>query len=151
MGFTNRNDRFPARGERIACWVENYMEKQGLTLSELAFRVKADKRDVRRLLVDRSCGPRLNDLLEAAFEWDFIEEVATPVVGADPITARERALEQRLTQAAALHARIERDRASRPSAGRDVVGVEGATALFGARARRERRSKDQASPQGQGA
>ncbi len=148
MGFTDRKDRFPARGERIARWVERYMQEQGLTISELAFRVKADKRDIRRLLVDRSCGPRLNDDLEVAFEWDFIEEVATPVVGADPITARERALEQRLTQAAALHARIERDRASRPSTGPEVVGMEGATALFGARARREGRAKDQSPPQG---
>ena len=116
MGFSDRSDRYPARGERIAAWVDNYMKANGLSLGELAFRVKADKRDLRRLLNERSCGPRLNDALEEAFEWDFIEQVATPVVGADPIAARERALERRLAEAAALHARVEREHAVRKGA-----------------------------------
>jgi hypothetical protein len=116
MGFTDRSDRYPARGERIAAWVEAYMKAHGLSVGELAFRVKADKRDIRRLLTDRNCGSRLNDALEEAFEWDFIEQVATPVVGADPVTARERALERRLSEAAALHARVEREHALRTGA-----------------------------------
>ena len=113
MGFTVRNDRFPARGERIAAWVEKYMQSNGLSVGELAFRVNADKRDIRRLITDRSCGPRLNDDLEAAFGWDFIEQVATPVVGADPISAREAELEKHIRQVEALHARIARERAAR--------------------------------------
>jgi hypothetical protein len=113
VGFVVKNDRFPARGERIATWVENYMQRNGLGVGELAFRVGADKRDIRRLITDRSCGPRLNDDLEAAFGWDFIEQVATPVVGADPISAREAELERHIRQVEALHARIERERAAR--------------------------------------
>lgn len=113
MGLQDRNDRFPARGERIASWVERYMQAHGLTVSELAFRVNADKRDVRRMLAERTCGSRLNDDLEAAFGWDFIEQVATPVVGADPLTFREAQLEQHQAQVAAIHARLERERAAR--------------------------------------
>ena len=122
LGFMARNDRKPARGEapprgeRIAAWVESYMRANGMGVSEIAFLIGADKRDVRRLIADRSCGPRLNDLLEAAFAWDFIETVATPVVGADPITAREVELAQRLAEAAAVHARLERERAARAAA-----------------------------------
>lgn len=148
MGFTAQNDRFPARGERIAAWVERYMAENGLSVGELAFRVKADKRDIRRLLNDRSCGPRLNDDLEAAFGWDFIEQVATPVVGADPITAREREVEQRLAQAAALHARVEREREVRTRAQAPMVGVVGTASVPAARARRSGRSFTTEAPQG---
>lgn len=128
MGFSDRNDTFPARGERIACWVENYMRAHGISVSELAFRVKADKRDIRRLINDRSCGPRLNDDLEAAFGWDFVEQVATPVVGADPLSAREAELERHLAEAAAVHARIQRERAAR-SAPSGVGGGRAVRAL----------------------
>jgi type II secretory pathway component PulM len=131
LGFTVKKDSFPARGERIARWLEAYMAEQGLSVGEIAFKLKADKRDVRRLLAERSCGPRLNDDLEAAFGWDFIEAVATPVVGADPITARERAIEQRLAQAAALHERVERERAVRAAASPRLALVAGAEALSG--------------------
>ena len=146
VGFTDRNDRKPARGERIARWLESYMHAYGLSVGEVAFRVKADKRDIRRLLVDRSCGPRLNDDLEAAFGWDFIEEVATPVVGADPITAREKAIEETLAAAAALNARLERDRAARAAArsGLDVVAAP--PALRRVQARRGPRTFDQPPP-----
>lgn len=148
MGFTVKSDSIPPRGERIAAWVEHYMREHGLSVSELAFKVGADKRDVRRLLSDRSCGPRLNDDLEAAFGWDFIEQVATPVVGADPLTAREREVEQRLAQAAALHARIEREREVRAQAQAYVVGVAGAKAAPRARARRSSNPFNQEAPQG---
>lgn len=147
-GFTDRNDRYPARGERIAAWVERYMADSGLSLGELAFRVKADKRDLRRLLQDRSCGPRLNDALEETFAWDFIEAVATPVVGADPITARERAVEQRLAQAAALHAHVERDRAVRTAAAPLLALVARGETFPGPQAGGPSRSFDPQAPQG---
>jgi type II secretory pathway component PulM len=128
----SKMNRYPARGERIAPWVEAYMRANGLSVGELAFKVKADKRDLQRLIKDRSCGPRLNDALEEALGWEFIEEVATPVVGADPITAREREVEQRLAQAAALHARVERERAVRTAASPGLALVERGQALQGA-------------------
>lgn len=118
MGFSDGNDRVPARGERIATWVQNYMWAHGISIGELAFRVNADKRDIRRLLNDRSCGPRLNDDLEAAFGWDFIEQVATPVVGADPLSAREAELERHQAEAAAIHARLQRERTARSAPAR---------------------------------
>ena len=110
-----QNDRLP-RGERVAAWVEDHMRLTGSGVGEVAFRIKADKRDVRRLLADRSCGPRLEDALAAYFGWDFIEDVMTPVVGADPLTAREIELETRRAQAAAVHARLERERVARAAA-----------------------------------
>jgi len=113
----NHNDTFPARGERIATWVEAHMAAHGLSVGELAFKVRADKRDIRRLLHERSCGPRLNDDLERVFGWDFIEQVATPVVGADPVTARERDLERRQAEVSAIHARLIRERNARASEG----------------------------------
>lgn len=149
LGITVRSDSKPApRGERIAAWVEDYMAARGLGIGELAFRVGADKRDIRRLLNERSCGPRLNDDLEAAFQWDFIEAVATPVVGADPITAREKAIEQRLAQAAALHAHVERDRAVRTAGSPQLALVAGGEAFRGPPPRRPGRSFDPQTPSG---
>lgn len=149
MGITVRSDSKPApRGERIAAWVENYMAERGLSIGELAFRVNADKRDIRRLLKERSCGPRLNDDLEAAFQWDFIEAVATPVVGADPITTREKAIEQRLAQAAALHAHVERDRAVRNAGAPQLALVARDEAFQGPSARGRGRSFDPTTPAG---
>ena len=113
MGFYDQSDSVPGRGERVATWVETYMQSQGLSVGELAFRTRVDKRDLRRLLTDRSCGWRLEDALAGLFGWDFIEAVMTPVVGADPLQARERELEQRLAEAAALHARLGREHAAR--------------------------------------
>jgi type II secretory pathway component PulM len=146
VGITDKSDRFPQRGERIARWLETYMDARGLSVAEIAFRVKADKRDIRRLLNERSCGPRLNDDLEAAFGWDFIEHVATPVVGADPLTAREREVEQRLAEAAAIQARLERDRASRAARRAGLEHVEGQAALRSVPARVESRAFDQPPP-----
>lgn len=141
VGFSDQNDSFPARGERIAQWVEIYMRAHGISVGELAFRVKADKRDVRRLINHRSCGSRLNDRLEAAFGWDFIEQVATPVVGADPLSAREAELERHLAEAAAVHARIQRERAARSA----PTGVGGGRAV---RALQDRRPARAVPPQG---
>lgn len=126
LGITVQNDRTPSRGERIAAWVERYMRNTGLTAGEIAWKVGADKRDIRRLLADRSCGPRLNDDLEAAFGWDFVEQVATPIVGADPITAREREIANERNELAAREARLERLRAATKAA---IAAPQGALRL----------------------
>ena len=138
MGITVKGDSFPGRGERVAQFVEAQMRLTGVQVNELAFRVRADSRDLRRLLNDRSCGSRLEDCLAAYFGWLFVEEVMTPVIGADPITARERELEARRAQAAAIHARLERDRAVRreldraAELARPCVGVSDRTETDGA-------------------
>ena len=111
MGFTDRNDRLPARGERVAGWVEAHMRSTGLTVPELAFRARVDKRDLRRLLNDRSCGSRLEDALADLFGWEFVDAVMAPAVGGDRLSMLERDLAQREAEAAAVHARIERERA----------------------------------------
>lgn len=113
MGFSDRKDQLPSRGERVAAWVEAHMARTGLSISELAFKAQVDKRDLRRLLHERSCGWRLEDDLAALFGWDFIEAVMTPVVGVDPLTAKEREVEARLAEAAALNARVARERVAR--------------------------------------
>jgi hypothetical protein len=113
MGFSARSDRYPPRGERIAAWVDDYMRRHGLSVGELCFRVQADKRDIRRLLNDRSCGPRLNDALEEAFGPDFIDAVAAPVVGGDRITVLEREIASEKARIAALDARVAREKAAR--------------------------------------
>ena len=113
LGITDRSDRYPPRGERIASWVDDYMRDHGLSVGELAFRVRADKRDIRRLVTDRSCGPRLNDALEEAFGHDFIDAVAAPVVGGDRLTVLEREIALERAKIAALDARFEREAVAR--------------------------------------
>lgn len=142
MGFSCKNDSFPARGERVAAWVEAQMQATGLSVGELAFAARVDKRDLRRLLNERSCGHRLEDDLAAHFGWAFTEAVMTPVHGADPITARERELAQRLSRAAALHERVERDRAVRAASAPRLALVAGGPPVPGAPPRRPGRSFD---------
>lgn len=111
MGFTDRNDNVPARGERVASYLENYLSiHQGLSVGELAFRLKADKRDLRRLLQDRSCGWRLEDSLAAYFGPDFVDAVFAPVIGHGP-SRREIELERERAELAARRERLERRRA----------------------------------------
>lgn len=112
MGFSVKGDRYPSRGERIAAWVEDYMARTGATASEFAFRTRADKRDIRRLINEKSCGPRLNDALEEVFGYDFIDAVALPVVG-DRITALEREIANERARMAAKDAQVTRERALR--------------------------------------
>ena len=133
-GFMAQNDRLP-RGERVAAWVEDHMRLTGSGVGEVAFRIRADKRDVRRLLADRSCGPRLEDALAAYFGWPFIESVFTPVVGSDPLTALERELEARLAQAAAVHERLEKERGLRTPASAVDRNKAGEAAVRSASAR----------------
>lgn len=132
LGFSDRRVNLPARGVRVALWVSAQLKNRGMTVSELAFAARVDKRDLQRLLRDHSCGSRLEDDLAAYFGWDFTEAVMTPVHGADPTTAREKELHERLSQAAALHARVERDRALRTAAAPRLALVAREPAVQGA-------------------
>ena len=81
MGFSSEKHTLPERrGQRVAQWVEEYMAAQGCSVSEVAFRIRQDKRDVQRLLEQRSCGHRLEDALAAYFGWSFVEAVMAPVI-----------------------------------------------------------------------
>lgn len=145
VGFIREKHTLPGRGERVAAWVEDYMRATGRTASEVAFLAKVDKRDLQRLLAQKSCGHRLEDDLAACFGWNFVESVMTPVIGADPISAREAELATKLAEAAAIHARLERERAARAAApGRSDLA--GAPALRGLASRRRGRSFDPRTP-----
>jgi hypothetical protein len=112
LGFTNQKSNEPdPRGERVAAFVDDYMRTHpGLTVGELAFRLRADKRDLQRLIRDRSCGWRLEDALAAYFGDLFVEAVFRPVVGDGP-SRRERELERERAEIAARRERLERERA----------------------------------------
>lgn len=112
--FTHRKVNEPdSRGERVATYVDDYLDHQrGLSVPELAFRLKADKRDLQRLLRDRSCGWRLEDKLAAYFGDDFVEHVFRPVIGSGP-SRREAELERERAEITARKERLERDRAAR--------------------------------------
>lgn len=111
-GIMDRNSNEPAsRGERVAAYVDAYLRAHsGLSLGELAFRLRSDKRDLQRLLRDRSCGWRIEDQLAAYFGDDFVEAVFRPVIGDGP-SRRERDLERERAEIAARRERLERDRA----------------------------------------
>lgn len=110
-GFTVRNATVPARGERVATYLESYMAAHhGLSVGELSFRLKADKRDLRRLLQDRSCGWRLEDALAAYFGPDFVDAVFAPVLGHGP-SIREQELERERAELSARRHRLEQIRA----------------------------------------
>jgi hypothetical protein len=148
VGCMDKKSNYPARGERVAAWVDRYMAESGLTVGELAFRARVDKRDLRRLLnPPHNCGWRLEDDLAAFFGWTFTEAVMTPVHGADPLTAKERELEQRLSQAAALHERVERERALRTAAAPRLALVAGTSAVPRSPRRGRGHSLDPQSPE----
>lgn len=136
LGFTDKNDNVPARGERVASYIEDYLKVHGgLSVGELSFRLKADKRDLRRLLQDRSCGWRLEDALAAYFGPDFVDAVFAPVIGRGP-SIRERELERERAELAARRERLERRReedrafaAARPAGLRVVPDQAGGSGL----------------------
>lgn len=104
-----------SRGERVASFVDEYLSAHpGLALGELAFRLKTDKRDLQRLVRDRSCGWRLEDSLAAYFGDEFVEHIFRPVVGHGP-SRRLRELDRERAEIAARHERLQRDRAARRS------------------------------------
>lgn len=130
-GSTNQNSNLPARGERVAGYVEDYLRAhEGLSQGELAFRLRADKRDIQRLLRDRSCGPRLEDCLAAYFGRDFVEALFAPVIGDGP-SIRERELEREIAEMAAKRQRIERERQMARSQGGAVLRMVGDEARRG--------------------
>lgn len=94
VGFSRETTTVPEhRGKRVAAWVEDYMRAQKCSVGEVAFRVRADKRDLQRLLADKSCGHRLEDALAAYFGWPFVRAVMAPVIDTsiEAEIAREKA------------------------------------------------------------
>jgi hypothetical protein len=114
MGITHQKVSEPEpRGERVAKFVEEHMEiHKGLCLGELAFRLRVDKRDLQRLLRDRSCGWRLEDSLAAYFGDIFVEAIFRPIIG-QGVSQREQELQRELIEITARHERLKRERADR--------------------------------------
>lgn len=107
-GSYDRNSNVPARGERVAAYVEEYLAYHGgLSISELAFRLRADKRDLQRLIRDRSVGHALEDALAAYFGRDFGEAVFGDLWG-QGASKREKELERERVELAARRERLER-------------------------------------------
>lgn len=113
VGFMDKKDSTPSRGSRVAAYVETHMRRRGLGIGELAFAAGVDKRDLRRLLTEQSCGWRLEDALAAFFGWDFTHAVMTPVHGADHLTALEVEIERERNEIAARENRLARLRSAR--------------------------------------
>lgn len=110
MGCIDQNSNVPKRGERVAAYVEDYLNYHGgLSLGELAFRLKADKRDLQRLIRDRSVGHPLEDALHAYFGKDFGYAVYGDLWGDGP-SRREKELDRERAEMAARRERLERDR-----------------------------------------
>lgn len=109
----------PGRGERAARFVDDYLaSRPGLTLGELAFKLRADKRDLQRLLRDRSIGHALEDALAAYFGPIFGEAIF-PFWSQGP-SRREKELELERAQLAARRERLERLRAADREAAADA-------------------------------
>lgn len=117
-GCIDRKSKVPARGERVAAYVEDYINYHGgLSLGELAFRLRADKRDLQRLIRDRSVGHALEDALAAYFGRDFGEAVFGDLWGRGA-SQREKELERERAELAARRERLERLRADDADRGR---------------------------------
>lgn len=115
MGFYDESNTDP-RGTRVAAYVRSYLNAhKGLSLGELAFRLKADKRDLYRLVNDESCGWRLEDKLAAYFGPTFVDEVFAPLFPSGR-SIRELELETERAEIAARYERLERDRRARAHA-----------------------------------
>ena len=107
-GSYDQKSNLPGRGERVAAYVEDYLKHHGgLTLGDLAFRLKADKRDLQRLIRDRSVGHALEDSLASYFGRDFAEAIFGTLWGAGP-SKRERELDREKAELAARRERLER-------------------------------------------
>jgi hypothetical protein len=114
MGFSRDITTLPEhRGHRVARWVEDYMRAQGCSVSEVAFRIRQDKRDVQRLLDVKSCGHRLEDALAAYFGWPFVKCIMAPVI--EPSIEAEIAKEE--AEIAAREERLARLYRAREGAG----------------------------------
>ena len=94
LGFYREETTIPAhRGERVAAWVCDYLATQKCSVAELAFRIRQDRRDVQRLIDNKSCGHRLEDAFAAYFGWVFVRAVMAPVIdnSIEAEIAREKA------------------------------------------------------------
>jgi hypothetical protein len=123
-------------GRRVAPRLRAEMDARGLTAKELAMSLSAwaaqdptnrqplDYRTIQNAM-DGSCALETYFSLSGFLGWDFIEEVQTPVVGADPLTAREIELARHQAQVAAVHARLVRERAARAGQPSSPVLVRG--------------------------
>lgn len=111
-------------GRRVAPLLRTEMGERGLSAKELATEITAwarldptnrqplDYRTIQNAM-DGSCALETYFTLAGYFGWNFVEAVQTPVIGADPVSAREAELARHQTQVEAIHARLQRDRASR--------------------------------------
>jgi len=105
----------PSRGERVAAFVEDYLASHpGLTVGELAFRLNTDKRDLHRLIRDRSVGHALEDALALYFGRIFGEAIFGNLWGDGP-SRRERHLAHELNEIMARRGRLEALRAADPA------------------------------------
>ena len=109
----SETDREPERrGDRAAAYLERYMARRpGLTVGELAFSLQVDKRDLRRLLAERSIGWRLDERLAAYFGDDFVEAMYRPVIGSEG-SQRLRELDRERAEICAREARLASRRAA---------------------------------------
>ena len=132
--YTDQMVNAPTRGERVAGFVSDYLAcHPGLSVSELAFRVHADKRDLQRLLRDRSVGHALEDALAAYFGRIFGDAIFGPIWGSGP-SRRERHLAHELAELEARRLRLEGLRNADPAsdaADRLADGGERDTAVSG--------------------
>lgn len=130
-GFIDQKHNVPGRGERVAQFVRDYLKAQpGLSAPELAMRLQTDKRDVERLLRDKSIGHRLEDKLAAYFGQVFIDALFPPEhFGGRSI--RERELARELAELEARNVRLERDRETRRAAATAVRDGRGLAAHQG--------------------
>ena len=104
MGFSTQKTTQPDhRGERVAAWVEDYIRVQRCSVSEVAFRIQQDKRDLQRLIDTKSCGHRLEDALAAYFGWPFVEAIMAPLISTS--IEAEIAKERREIEAREAHIR----------------------------------------------
>lgn len=107
-GSYDQNSKVPGRGERVAAYVEDYLNYHGgLSISELAFRLRADKRDLQRLVRDHSIGHALEDALHAYFGVDFGHAIYGDLWGSGP-SKREKELDRERAELAARRERLER-------------------------------------------
>jgi transcriptional regulator with XRE-family HTH domain len=110
--FTDQKVKVRSRGERVAAYVESYLnDHSGLSQSELAFRLRVNKRDLQRLIRDRSVGHALEDALAAYFGRDFGEAVFGDLWGTGA-SKRELELSREIAELAARRERLERMRAA---------------------------------------
>lgn len=142
----------PVRGAgRIAPLLRREMDERGVSAKELAFEMKAwakqdpanrwalDFRTIQNAAAGTACALDTYLALSGFFGWDFVENVLTPIRGADPLADREAEVERQLRQVAALQARVERDRELRTAAATSKHRAKGEPAgspSFAARATR---------------